>query len=223
MSENKKLFIKVIFIIGFAFLLLSNAKSQIYYSELTEENYYKILSGNWFFPATIELTDNSTHECFIARYPDSDRIRVKPIEDTTRIVVMTHKYVKSFTYNICGINARHVYVDIDYRKNKTKMRPVEVLDTGRINIYVYRWVETPEISHIPFSKKTYFQLYEQFYLEKDGNIFPMDDFGKDIREFIDDNDEIYIPFKKEKIYKNDAYEPYLLVIKLYNIYDRNKE
>ena len=165
MSRNKKLIIEVIFVIVVTFLLISRTRAQIYYSDLTEENYYKILSGNWFFPSTIELTDNSTHECYIARYPDSDRIRVKPMEDTTQIIVMNHEYIKSFTYNICGINAKHIYVDIDYNKNRVKLRPVEVLDTGRINIYIYRWVETPDIEWMSFSKDLYYRLYELFYLE----------------------------------------------------------
>ena len=79
-----------IFLIIIAVLVLFNAgaDAQTYYSEISENQYNKIIMGDLFYEGQIQLTDGTWHKGWIARFPDSNKLRFRTIEDTTRIFLL---------------------------------------------------------------------------------------------------------------------------------------
>lgn len=197
--------------------------SQIYYGDITKERYKKIVSGNSFYPAKILYHDNSIEEGFVARFPDSNVIRFKKTMETdVRTQTLTERHVKSFIYGLKEYSyPQFVYIDINIRKKKVKIRPVEVVIRGDIIVYMYTWVDVPDAPMISFSKEHY-SLNIQFYLEKDNNLYRMNDFKANIIPLIKDKEEVFMNYKKQKIRNSDNYKPFIEIIKLYNMYEQNK-
>ena len=208
-----------ILLISFAILVLfSTTKSsgQIYYGDLTKEEYNKILSGNSFYPAKVLLHDGTTHEGFVARFPESNVIRFKETMDADRVYSLTERHVKAFKYGLEEYNyPTFVFINLDTRRNKTEIRAVEMVSNGDITIYQYTWIELPDVPWLPFSGSNY-TLNLQFYLKKDDELYRIDDFRKEIVTLIKDKEEVFIEYKRQKIKKTNDYKPFIRIIKLYN-------
>lgn len=197
-------------------MMLNNIIAQTFYTEVSDEIYNKICSGNWFQKATIELTDNSTHHCFIARIPNTDRIRVKPFEDTTQILTLTYKDINSFIYHLNDSNYYYKYVDLGKRDELYGYRPVQIILSGKINVYSYKWIDSPDFKRSPHTTKPNNRINQTIYFEKDDILIKVRNFPFDTKQIINDDTEIRQYYKKNKLRKTEDYNDFLNIIEMYN-------
>jgi len=201
-----------------ALLFGSVANAQIFYSPITEMQYNKITSGNAFYEGQVQLTDGNWYKGWVARFPDSNKLRFRSKDDSVRIHVLTDKYVKAFCYNLNDTIPLFVFREVPVTKRKTKKIALELITTGDINLYVHKWVEQPETPFLPFSK-AYYQMLLEFYIEKDGVFLDVRDFEYDLARFINDKEEVFNQYKatKKERRKNDGnYRYYINTIIKYN-------
>ena len=72
-----------------------------------------------------------------------------------------------------------------------------------INVYMYTWVEPPDPPFVAFGKGSH-TLNLQFYLEKNGELFIVNNFRKDLIPLIKDKVVVFIEYKRQKIRSKDS-------------------
>lgn len=205
---------KKILLISALITIFNYVNAQIYYSEISEERYYKIASGTHFHPAKILFHDGEIQEGFVARFSDSSTIRFrKTMDKDANVKTYNEKDIKSFIYGLEKYNyPQFVYKNIG-RKKENKIRPLKIISRGTINIYGYGWAEPPNFLVNPHIRSHTLNMV--YYLEKDGDMYGMWHFKRDIVPLIKDNEEVFIEYKKIK-HREAKPDDYINIVNLYN-------
>lgn len=202
-------------------LFLCNiSKAQVFYYDISEDYYKKIITGQNYYPSKILLVDSTVHEGYVARLNDSNIIRFKEsMDNDAKVYTLTEKHVISFIYGKSEWKyPKFVYKKIKINSNREKIRYLQVILRGDISIYLYRWVDIPDATVILYGDYHY-TINTLFFLEKDGVLYEAHDFSRLIVPLIKDKEEVFNIYKKnrrKKYKKIDDYKPYIELIDLYN-------
>ena len=212
----KRLFIIVIL----TFSMFSITTAQIWYSNISKKEYARYASGQMFYPAKVLYHNDSIVEGFVARINKSDLIRFKKRMEDDNVIVISSREIKAFMYGIkISGYPQYVFKDISKKKKRPKIRPLEIISKGDIMIYTYKWVELPDMPNMPTSNASS-SMNMIFYLEKDGKLYLMDNFRKDIRKLISDKKIPYADYTdnyRSKYRDSIKYDEFINLINLYNL------
>lgn len=209
--------LEIILAILLVFLVLSSTKAQMYFSDITEKQYNKIMSGNAFYEGQVQLTDGSWHKGWIARFPNSNRLRFRSVEDSMHVHLLTDKYVNSFCYTLEDTFPRFVFKEMPFLNKKTDKIAIEAITLGDINMYVYRTVQKTKFYNHFFQKKEEHLMTTEFFLEKDGKLYDVNNLEREVGLLIKDKKEVFDFYKKtKKIRDSDDYRAYINTIIYYN-------
>jgi len=198
------------------------ACGQIFYGDITKEEYKEYVDGQAFYPAKILYIDNSIEEGYVSRINDSELIRFKKnIDDDVRIISPRH--IKSFMYGVKDWGyPQYVYKNLESKANRRlKIRPVEIVSKGEINVYTYKWVELPDTPWLPYSQ-AYHTMNVLFYLEKNNKMYPMYIWSRNIKELIKDKETVFKEYKENYLNLYKKTDEYAHFIKLINLYNETK-
>ena len=208
---------KIIILLVLFVMTIATSNAQTFYSEISEKQYNKIVSGDLFYPGQVQLTDGNWYKGWIARFPDSNRIRFRPIEDSVQVFLLTNQYVKSFTYNINDSIPQFIFREIPISKRRSKVEAIELLIHGELNLYIHKSVEEVTYTNALLKMKSEFQMLMDFYVEKDGILYYMEDFERNLSYLIRDKEEVFNHYREtKKQRKGDIYNPYIDIIIEYN-------
>jgi len=197
--------------------ILNPCNAQKFYSEISEKQYNRIVSGDLFYEGQVQLTDGNWYKGWIARFPDSNKLRFRSEEDSMQIHLLTNKYVKSFAYDLNDTFPIFVFKEIPITKRRSETKAIELLVAGDINLYIYKTVEKITYTNTWLQKKTEYQMLVEFYLEKDGELYYMEDFERDLSYLIRDKEEFYDSYRKTRKNRRDRdYRDYINVVIAYN-------
>lgn len=211
---------KNLIIFGIFVLASVLANAQIFYSPITEKQYNKIVIGDLFYEGQIQLIDGTWHKGKIARIPDSNKLRFKSNEDTVRVFTLSDKYVQSFCYNLVDSFPMFIFKEIPVTKKKSEKIIVEAIILGELNLYIDKTVEKITYKNQFLQTKNEFQMLINFYVEKNNQIYYMEDFEKDLVYLIRDKELIYDSYRKTKKNRRyDDFKDYINVIIQYNATD----
>lgn len=204
------------------FLLIStkaHAQESAYYSPISEKQYNKIAMGDMFYEGQIQLTDGTWHKGWLARFPDSNQLRFRSLDDSTHVFTLTSKYVKSFTYNIKDTIPFFVFKEVPLKKRRPELIAIEIIIKGELTLYIHKTVRKIGYWNHFFQNKYEFQMLMDFYVEKNGELYKMEDFERDLAYLIKDKEDVFDFYKKTKKLrrKNDYhYKSYINTITHYN-------
>jgi hypothetical protein len=196
----------------------NDCNAQIFYSPISEKQYNKIVSGDLFYEGQVQLIDGNWYKGWVARFPDSNQLRFRSVDDSMKVHVLTDEYVKSFCYNLDDTIPKFVFKEIPVTRKRTKKIALELITTGDINLYVHKWVEQPEMPFMPFSK-AYHQMLFEFYVEKGDIFLDIRDFEYDLAKLIKDKEEVFNEYKATKKHRkrsDENYRYYINTIIKYN-------
>jgi hypothetical protein len=208
-----------IFLIIVAVLVLFNtvADAQLYYSPISENQYNKIAMGDLFYEGQIQLTDGTWHKGWIARFPDSNRLRFRAKDDSIHIFMLTNKIVKSFCYNLKDSTPKFIFKDIPITKRRSETKAIEYLIAGDINLYIHKTVQKITYTNGLLQKKYEYHMLVDFYLEKDGELHHIKDFERDLSYLIRDKKDFFDYYRKTKKERRDRiYSDYINMVIKYN-------
>ncbi len=181
-----------------AIFFYSQCISQTYYSEISEKQYNKISIGDYFYEGQIQLTDGSWHKGWISRFPDSNKLRFRTIEDSTHIFLLTNKLVKSFSYNLKDSIPQFIFKEIPVTKHRSELKAIELLIKGDLDLYVYKTVKEVRYTNGLLQTKYEYQMLTSFYIEKNGELILMENFERDLSYLIKDKQEFYDHYRTTK-------------------------
>lgn len=217
-KKNIILAILIALILLFGIAIASNA--QIKVTEISEKHYTNITSGNLFYEGRVQLIDGIWYNGWIARFPDSNTIKFRPQEDSLQVLILKGKYINAFAYQLKDSIPYFVFKDIPVKYKKSQKIAVELLTGGEINLYVYKSVRKVEYYNSFLQKKYEYQMWYDFYLEKDNKLYVVDDLKNDLGKLIKDKEEVYVEYKdmwsrKNRKNRND-YIKFINGVNLYN-------
>ncbi len=193
-------------------MVLVPCDAQLYENIVPDSTYHKIASGNMFYKATIKLNDSSKYSGYIARISDSNVIRFKFAMWSNDVYTMTDKKVASFTYLVEEFDyPKYIYKDISTSSSNRKIRPVEVIEEGKIDIYAHKWADNECCI-----------IFTKFYFEKNNSIYSGYNIKENIKDLIKENKIVYKEFKKHRsknIVENNLI--YFYYIRMYNYFDKH--
>ena len=207
--------------IGIAVILLllfsCKAYGQEYYAEISENQYNKITMGDLFYEGQIQLTDGTWHKGWIARFPDSNKLRFRTIEDSVKVFTLTNKFVKSFCYHLEDSFPKFVFKDIPITKRRSELKAIEILIKGDLDLYVYKTVSEIQYTNGFLQRKYEYQMLTSFYIEKNDELILMENFENDLAYLIKDKQEVYDHYRKTKKERRDRdYKHYINAVIKYN-------
>jgi hypothetical protein len=215
--KKNKLIIELIFLFMLSVFLLNITKAQTYYSEITETQYNKIVTGELYYEGRVQLTDGIWYDGWIARFPNSNKLRFRSVDDSIKVHILTDKYVKSFSYILDDSLPTFVFKKIHLTKRRAETKAIELLAVGEINLYLYKTVEKIESYNLLLKNKPIYNMLMDFYVEKNGILYKMKDFEDDLEELIKDKETIYTLYKQTKIMrKGGEFKEYINIILKYN-------
>jgi hypothetical protein len=212
----KKILILLFFITTFSFGQSS------YYSPITEKQYNRIISGTEFYSGQVQLKDDNWYKGWIARFPDSNTLRFRALEDSTYTYTLTNKDVKSFVYILEDSFPKFVFKELPkghyvFPLRDEKVIALEQIILGKLNLYIYKSVRDVNYLNAFLQTKHEYQMILDFFIEKNGELFFVTDFEQDLKYLINDNEKLYEQYKKTKKERQFwEYTEYINIIIQYN-------